>query len=87
MFVTQLDTGEHMSKAPESSSSNTDKKKSINEATREDLAELPFMNTQRAELIVHYREAHGNFTDMRQIDNVTGIGEKLLQLIAEHFSV
>jgi competence protein ComEA len=62
-------------------------KMDINTVTKEELAKLPFMNTQRAELIEHYRSTHGKFTDISQIDNVTGIGEKLAALVADYCEI
>jgi competence protein ComEA len=62
-------------------------KKNLNEATRKDLSNLPFMNTQRAELIVHYRENNGPFQSLADLNDVPGIGTKLSGLVAGYFMV
>lgn len=62
-------------------------KKDLNEATQEDLENLPFMNTQRARLIIDYRANNGPFETVDQIDDVTGIGEKLSRHLSQYFIV
>lgn len=59
----------------------------INKASIGDIANLPFMNEQRARLIIAYRDANGPFKHIDDVDNVTGIGEKLSQLVKQHFQV
>lgn len=59
----------------------------INEATVEQIESLPFMNTQRARLITDYIASNGPLTDMSQVDNITGIGDKLSELLKQHFNV
>src|ERR1700759_4157392 len=62
-------------------------RKNINEATREDVAKLPFMNASRAEMIIHYREVHGPFKTEDDIAKVTGINERLAARVAEYFDI
>jgi competence protein ComEA len=62
-------------------------KKNLNEATRKDIQNLPFMNQQRAELIIHYRENNGPFQSLADLDDVPGIGTKLSSLVAGYFTV
>lgn len=59
----------------------------INKASIGDISNLPFMNEQRARLIIAYRDANGPFKHIDDVDNVTGIGEKLSQLVKQHFQV
>jgi competence ComEA-like helix-hairpin-helix protein len=62
-------------------------RKNINEATREDIAELPFMSDTRAEMIVHYREVNGPYKQQRDLEKVTGINERLAARVAEYFEI
>jgi competence ComEA-like helix-hairpin-helix protein len=62
-------------------------RKNINEATREDIAELPFMSDTRAEMIVHYREVNGPYKQQRDLEKVTGINERLAARVAEYFDI
>lgn len=59
----------------------------LNEASVKDIANLPFMNEQRARLIVAHREANGPFAHIDDVDDVAGIGQKLSQIIKQHFQV
>jgi competence protein ComEA len=52
----------------------------INTASAETLSNvLTGVGMMRAEAIVAYREANGEFTSIDQLLNVTGIGEKILE--------
>jgi competence protein ComEA len=62
-------------------------RKNINDATREDIAELPFMSDTRAEMIVHYREVNGPYKQQRDLEKVTGINERLAARVAEYFDI
>lgn len=59
----------------------------LNQATLRDIANIPFMNEQRARLIIAYRESVGEFKTIDEVDEVTGIGDKLSKLIKQHFHV
>ena len=50
----------------------------LNHATTEDLAELPGIGPVIAERIVGWREANGGFSDVEQLREVAGIGERML---------
>lgn len=60
-------------------------RKNVNDATRDDIAELPFMSEERAEMIVHYREVHGPYKSEKDLLKVTGINERLAERVAEYF--
>ena len=62
-------------------------RKNINEATREDVAAIPFMNEERAEMIIHYREVNGPYTKESDLQKVTGINERLAARVAEYFEI
>ena len=67
----------------------TDKKieeKNINDATREDIAKIPFIGEQRAEMIVHYREKNGPYTRVQDLEKITGFNQTMAQRIGEYFT-
>ncbi|MEX0648610.1 MAG: helix-hairpin-helix domain-containing protein [Balneolaceae bacterium] len=51
----------------------------INEATAEELTELPGIGPAYAERIIEWREEHGAFTSKDQLLEIRGIGEKRLE--------
>lgn len=59
----------------------------LNEATIEELQKLPFMNTERARLITDYIRTNGPLNSIDEVDNIPGFGEKMSELIAQHYSV
>ena len=59
----------------------------INTATAEELQTLTGIGEVKANAIIEYREKHGAFTDVTQIMNVKGIGEKTFLVIREHITV
>lgn len=61
--------------------------KDINEATQQDLEQVPQMSSARAETIIHYRDQHGPFEDISQLSAIPGIGDIMAQQMAEFFTV
>lgn len=59
----------------------------INQATASDLTALPGIGDVRAGQIVAHREKHGLFKDVREIMDVSGIGEKTFENIAELITI
>ena len=53
----------------------------LNKATREDLEALPGIGPVLAGRILAYREAHGPFRRVEELEQVSGIGPKKLELI------
>lgn len=53
----------------------------INTATSEELQHLPDIGPNIAIAIINYRESHGPFTQIEQIQNVSGIGPKTFDAI------
>jgi len=59
----------------------------INTATVEQLETLPNIGTTRAQQIIAYREEHGPFARIEDIQNVSGIGASTYAKIAPHITV
>lgn len=59
----------------------------LNTATREQLATLPGIGEVRAESILEYREKVGEFTDIEEIMNISGIGEAMFAKIRDKITV
>lgn len=53
----------------------------INLATLEDLQLLPDIGPNTALAIINYRDSHGAFTSIEQIQNVSGIGPRTFETI------
>lgn len=51
----------------------------LNLATVKELASIKGIGLKKAQAIVTYREANGDFESLEQIKNVKGLGNKLLQ--------
>lgn len=79
-FVTSADP------VPERAQSGTDRDIgsaliNINTATSEELQTLSGIGEAKAAAIIEYRDAHGAFSDISEITNVSGIGEKMFESI------
>lgn len=70
---------------------NTDTKNnypiSINNATIEELMKLPGIGESKAKTIIQYREENGEFKKIEDIQNISGIGEKLFEQIKEYITI
>ena len=53
----------------------------INTAGEDKLVTLPGIGSSKARAIIMYREEHGGFNDIKEIMNVSGIGENLFKQI------
>ncbi len=74
--------------APVSSAfSSSEVKVNINTATKEELIGLNGIGEVLAGRIIEYREANGGFKDVRELTNVKGIGEKLLEKLLPRVTV
>ena len=65
----------------------SDGKVNINTAGLEELMQLPGIGEKRAQDIVDYREAHGPFQSVDELDNVSGIGPGILDGLREYACV
>ncbi len=55
----------------------------INSATAKELEQLKGVGPKRAQAIVQYRQQHGDFSSVKDLLKVRGIGERVLKLNAE----
>lgn len=67
--------------------SEHDGRVNLNRATLEQLCTLSGIGESKAKAILAYREEIGAFTSIEQLQNVTGIGEKLFQQIEENIYI
>ena len=60
---------------------------SINNASKEELMNLPGIGESKAISIIKYREENGNFATIEDIKNVSGIGDSLFDKIKDYITV
>lgn len=65
----------------------TTAKVNINKADAAQLQTLNGIGEAKAKAIIEYRSKNGNFTDVKQLMQVSGIGEKLLTQNADRLSI
>lgn len=66
---------------------NNSKLISINTATKEQLMTLSGIGASKAEAIIKYREENGNFSNIEDIMNVSGIGESAFEKIKDNITI
>ncbi|WP_163537809.1 helix-hairpin-helix domain-containing protein [Gracilibacillus sp. YIM 98692] len=71
----------------ESIMSTHDGKVRINNATLEEITEIPGIGNVKGNAIVEYRDTHGKFQSMSDLQNVSGIGEKTAEMLEEHVQI
>ncbi len=64
-----------------------EKKININTATAAELMELPGVGAKKAEAILNYRNQHGAFKRVNDLDHVKGIGAKMLAKMKPYVSL
>ena len=64
-----------------------DKKLDLNKATVEELAKVPGMNREIAEMIVETRKENGDFVDMEELLDIDGIDNKLLRTLKQYIFI
>ena len=65
----------------------TNKLLSINNASKDELMNLPGIGESKAISIIKYREENGNFATIEDIKNVSGIGDSLFDKIKDYITV
>lgn len=75
------------SEPPKTAASSSADKININTASSEELRRLPGIGEVIAERIIAYREESGDFLNIREITEVSGIGEKMFENIKEFICV
>ncbi|MBQ9024047.1 MAG: helix-hairpin-helix domain-containing protein [Bacilli bacterium] len=59
----------------------------INTATKEELLTITGIGESKADAIISYREENGDFENIEDIKNVSGIGDSLFEKIKEYITV
>ena len=59
----------------------------INTATTDQLQLLPGIGESLSQRIIDYREEHGGFTDIKELMNVSGIGDKKFADIKDFITI
>ena len=93
--VTVSQSAPEVSSAPAASNNEESKPESllegevidINSAPVEDLQRLPGIGEKRAQAIVAWREEHGPFQSIEELDNVSGIGTGILSGLRDYVTV
>ena len=65
----------------------SDKKVPLNRASEEELRTVPGIGAKRAKDILDYRQEHGPFSSVDDLKKVSGIGQKSLEKLREHFTL
>lgn len=68
------------------SDKKTNEKININSATEEELMTISGIGEAKAKAIINYREENGNFNNIEDIMNVSGIGQSLYDKIKENIT-
>lgn len=64
-----------------------ERKPDLNTATRDELTQLEGIGPSSAEEIVKYREAHGGFKNVEELDEVYGFGEVMARKVRDQVYV
>ncbi|MDD5057215.1 MAG: helix-hairpin-helix domain-containing protein [Sideroxydans sp.] len=59
----------------------------LNTATQEELQSVKGIGKKKAQAIVEYRQAHGNFKSVDELDNVKGFGKKSVKKLSKELTV
>ncbi|WP_182200522.1 helix-hairpin-helix domain-containing protein [Paraliobacillus salinarum] len=70
-----------------SSTESTSSLVKINQATKEEIETLPGIGAVKAEAIVQYREEHGFFQSVSDLESITGIGQKTVEKLEPHIQI
>lgn len=59
----------------------------VNTATQSELEAVRGLGPAKAKAIITYREAHGNFKSLDELDKVKGFGKASIEKLAEELTV
>lgn len=59
----------------------------LNTAEESDLTEIPGIGPSKAQMILDYREEHGQFKSLEELKEVKGIGDKTFENLKDYFVV
>lgn len=59
----------------------------INTATQQEFETLPGIGPAKASTFIQYREEHGSFETIEEIQNISGVGEKTFEKLKEYIYV
>ncbi|KAA0560568.1 hypothetical protein F0342_22555 [Bacillus sp. CH30_1T] len=59
----------------------------INTATKQEFETLPGIGPAKASTFIQYREEHGQFETIEEIQNISGVGEKTFEKLKEYIYV
>lgn len=82
-----IDTNGMITNSPDSFSVQAGSKININTATKEQLENLPRIGEALAQRIIDYRESKGRFKDISELNNVSGIGDKIFEGLKDKITV
>jgi competence protein ComEA len=80
-------SGQGGSAGETSRASESGSKVNINTAGTEELQTLPGIGEARAEAIIRYREEHGGFSGIEEIQNISGIKQKAFEKLKDYIEV
>lgn len=80
-------TAENSLSTSATSSASGDNNINLNTATKEQLCQIPGIGEKKAELILQYRQEHGQFKTIDELKEINGFGEKTVTKLKEHLSV
>ncbi len=70
-----------------SSSNHENRVVNINFAKKNELEKLPGIGPSKANAIISYREKHGHFKSIDDLEKVSGIGSKLVEKFREYITI
>lgn len=71
----------------QSTTENVVRKININTANTEELSLLPGVGIELAERIILYRQIHGPFISVDELENIEGIGKNKLEDISQYITI
>lgn len=74
-------------KEPEQTNTEQSNKININTASADSLTTLSGIGNSKAQAIIDYRNQNGNFKDISELSNVTGIGNSIIEKIKDNITI